>query len=133
MKLRNYEKKSIVVFFITILLFGILGLAIFTCFYKIPTYRVITGVVFKDDLIEVMVTDSELKQMYKNSMFYIDDKKYNYSIEEVILKALVKDHENYNVVYIGCLIDDRKENDVVELVFRNEKVKLFKMFEVIWG
>lgn len=132
MKLKNYEKKSAVMFFVAILLFSILVLAIFTFFYKIPTYHLITGVVFKDDLIEVIVSDNELKQLYQNSTFYIDDEKYKYSIEEVVLKAMVKKHENYHIVYIGCLMRDERENDVVEFVLRDEKVKLFKMFEVIW-
>lgn len=132
MKLKNYEKKSAVTFFIAILLLGMFGFIIFTFFYKIPTYHIITGVVFKDDLIEAIVSDNELKQLYQNSTFYIDNVKYKYSIEEVVLKAMVKKHENYHIVYIGCLMRDDGENDIVEIVLRDEKVKLFKIFEVIW-
>ncbi len=133
MKLKNYEKKGTTVFFIIILLLGVLLLTIFTFFYKMPAYYAITGVVFKDDLIEVMITDEELKKLHNNRYLYIHDKKYKYNIKEVVEKALVQNNKNYNLIYIECLLNEEKENDVIEMVFRNQNIKLFKIFEVMWG
>lgn len=132
MKLKNYEKKGIIVFFIIILLLGVIALTIFTFIYKMPAYYSITGVIFKDDLIEVMITDEELKKIHNNGYFYIYDKKYKYDIKEVVNNALVQNSKNYNLTYIECLLEKEKEKDVIEMVFKDKNVKLFKIFEVIW-
>lgn len=132
MKLRNYEKRCGILFLITIFFIAICGLVIYTIFFKVNSYYLIRGVVFKDDLLQMMVSDKELKILYKNGHVYIKDKEYDYNISDVILNALVKDENNYNIVYIECKLDNEKENDIVDLVFLDERVYLFKIFELIW-
>lgn len=132
MKLRNYEKRCGILFLIIIFFITICGLVIYTFFFKVNSYYLIRGVVFKDDLLEVMVSDKELKMLYKNGYVYIKDKEYNYNISDIILNALERDENNYNIVYIECKLDNEKENDIVDLVFLDERVYLFKMFELIW-
>ena len=132
MKLRNYEKRCGILFLITIFFIAICGLVIYTVFFKVNSYYLIRGVVFKDDLLEVMVSDEELKILHKNGHLYIKDKEYDYNISDVILDALVRDKNNYNIVYIECKLDNEKENDIVDLVFLDERVYLFKIFELIW-
>ncbi len=132
MKLANYEKKSIVSFSILLFLVGVLGLFIFTVSYKMPSYYLITGVVCKEDLIEVMVSDKELKQLYRSNFTYIDDKKYEYHIREVVREAIVKNKENYHIAYIECSIHDEKENDIIDFSFQEKRVPLFRIFDVVW-
>ncbi|MDD5888550.1 MAG: hypothetical protein PUC82_03575 [bacterium] len=90
------------------------------------------GVVFKDDLLELVASDEELKRIYKNGQFYIDDKKYKYVIENVIKDAFSKNEETYNIVYLACKLSNEKEKDVVDLVFLDGKFYLFRIFELIW-
>ena len=68
--------------------------------YKINSYFLITGVVAKDSLVEAVVSDSELQILYKNSILYVDDVRYEYSINEVMLGAIKRNNTVYNLVYI---------------------------------
>lgn len=131
-KLRNYEKRSFILILILILLIFVILFCCLLLVYKIPKYYLINGVVFKDNVVEVIVTDEELKLFYKNKYIYINNKKYSYDISNVILDVLIQDRKKYNLIYINCELRNEKENDIVEMTIKKENIKLFRIFETIW-
>ncbi len=132
MNVRNYEKNSGVLFLTMFFLLVIVIMTIFSFYYKINDYYLIRGIVFKEDLIEIVLSNEEKKILYKNSFLYIDGKKYNYDIEKVINNALVKNEESYDIFYIKCDLKAEKEGDVIDLVFMTNRIKLYEIFKLIW-
>ena len=132
MKSKNYERRKEIIILLEVFFLAILGLIIYTIFHKIPSHYLIKGVVFKDNLLEVIVSKKELQTLYKNGSLYIDDKKYKYAIDNVILDALKKDKKSYNIAYISCNLSNEKENDIIDLVFVEERIYLFEIFKLIW-
>ena len=132
MNVRNYEKNSGVLFLTMFFLLVIVIMTIFSFYYKINDYYLIRGIVFKEDLIEIVLSNEEKKILYKNSFLYIDGKKYNYDIEKVINNALVKNEESYDIFYIKCDLKSEKEGDVIDLVFMTNRIKLYEIFKLIW-
>ncbi len=132
MKLKKYEKTFLLYFFIYLFLAGILIL-LFYCFSgKFNNYYAINGVVFGNDIVEVMVTSSELKILYKNGFLYLDDKKKNYDIVKVNKNILKTKNKKYHEVLISLDVDNMKENDILQLVFCDERIKIFEIFKSIW-
>ncbi len=132
MKLRNYEKRGIILFLIFLFILVVVFIVIYSFFYKIDSYYLIRGVVFRDDLLEVVVDSYEKKVLYQNGFVYIDGKKYNYDIKNVLDDALFKDEVGYSVIYIECDLNNEKENDIVDLIFLKEKIRLVEIFKLIW-
>ena len=131
-KLRNYEKRSFILIFILILFVFIFLFCCLLMFYKIPKYYLINGVVFKDNVVEVMVDDDELRLFYKNKYIYINNKKYEYDISNIVLDVLIQDGKKYSLIYIDCDLRNEKENDIVKITIKKENIKLFRIFETIW-
>ena len=132
MKLINYEKRGLILFFIIILFINILIIVFFSYFYKIPNYCLINGIVFKDNLLEIMILEEDMNLIYDNGFIYIKNKKVKYKISSVLTSILVKDKKKYNLVYIECLLDDVKERDVVDLVFIRNRIRLIEIFKLIF-
>ena len=131
-KLRNYEKRELIIFFIIVLFINILIISFFSYFYKIPNYCLINGIVFKDNLLEIMILEEDMNLIYDNGFIYIKNKKVKYKISSVLTSILVKDKKKYNLVYIECLLDDVKERDVVDLVFIRNRIRLIEIFKLIF-
>lgn len=132
MKLRNYEKRGEVLFFITVFFVGIVIFICCSIFYKIPNYYLVQGIVFRDNLLEIMADEDDKKLLYQNGVVYIDNKKIKYDLVNVIDNALVNNDKNYSLVYLECFLDDEKENDVIDLVFIKNRIRLFEIFKLIW-
>lgn len=132
MKLRNYEKRELIIFFIIVLFINILIIVFFSYFYKIPNYCLINGIVFKDNLLEIMILEEDMNLIYDNGFIYIKNKKVKYKISSVLTSILVKDKKKYNLVYIECLLDGVKERDVVDLVFIRNRIRLIEIFKLIF-
>ena len=133
MKLRNYENKFAVLFLVIIFFMFIFLLCLFSYFYRVTNYVLIGGVVFKDDVIEVMVLEDEKNLIYSNGSMYIDGNKYSYDIINVIDSALVKNGSKYSIMYLKCLVNDFSENSVVNLVFIKDRGRLYEFLKLIWG
>ena len=108
-------------------------LCLFSYFYRVTNYVLISGVVFKDDVIEVMVLEDEKNLIYSNGSMYIDGNKYSYDIINVIDSALVKNGSKYSIMYLKCLVNDFSENSVVNLVFIKDRGRLYEFLKLIWG
>lgn len=133
MKLRNYENKFAVLFLVIIFFLFLFLLCLFSYFYRVTNYVLINGVVFKDDIIEIMVLEDEKNIIYSNGSMYIDGNKYSYEIINVIDSALVKNDNKYSIMYLKCLVNDFSENSVVNLVFIKDRGRLYEFLKLIWG
>lgn len=131
-RLRNYEKKLGLFIVVGLFLILVLFSVIMAFLYKINSYFLITVVVAKDSLVEAVVSDSELQILYKNSILYVDDVRYEYSISEVMLGAIKRNNTVYNLVYISFPTKKMKENDVVDLVFLDRKIGFMEIFKLVW-
>lgn len=132
MKLRNYEERGVILFFIIILFISIFVFSCFSYFYKIPNYCLVQGIVFRDNLLEILVLEDDMNLIYYNGFVYVKNKKIKYKINSILSNALVKDKEKYNLVYIECLLGNEKERDVVDLVFIKNRIRLVEIFKLIF-
>lgn len=130
---RNYEKKySIVVITIMFIIFIFL-FTIYLYFNKITNNILLSGVVNNKKTIELLVNDEELKLLYRNKTFYIDDKKRDYEIRKVTLKVLEKNNIYYHDIIIKTKFDKKyKENDNLKITLRKNKKRIIEIFSLIW-
>ena len=116
-----------------ILIILILVLLIFSFSKNIREYKVINSSVVKDDLVEVLVTDKELKMIYDNNYLFLNRRKKLIKIEEVNKSILVRKNKKYHNVLLKLkLNNDVKVNDIKSLVLFNRKVNIFEMIKIIW-
>lgn len=132
MKLRNYENKFRLLVIITIFLVFFCFVCLFSYFYKTINYTLINGIIFKDDIIEVMVLEEDKRLIYNNGFMYIDGKKYSYEIINVIDSVIIKKNTEYSLMYLKCLTKDFSENSVVNLVFIKDRGRLYEILKLIW-
>ena len=131
MRLKNYEKKNIIIFLFIIIF--ILEIMFIFLLFNIKNYKYvkISGIVIKKNILMVVVGEDERKLIYNNHYLFYKDSKKKYKIIEdrgVLLK-------NDDVDYYEILINFKfvgKENDALTLVLKNRKYRLIEMFKVIW-
>lgn len=116
-------------------LFGIL---IFSFIYyslnkKIFVYKIFSGVVYKNNVIELLLSDDELLLFYKNMNMFIDDNKVKIKIRKVESDVLQRGGVFYNQLFLNIKLNDTyKVNDVVKVSVVQKKMKIFNIFKIIW-
>lgn len=134
MKVRNYEKTSILYLFIIILFILEISGTIILCTMKQYSYNKISGIVANKNTLILMINDKEKKILYKNQTAYIDNKLKKYKIVENKGKLFSKNKTNYYEIIFNIDFSNKyKPNDVIELSIKNNKYHLIKIFNVIWG
>ncbi len=131
MKLVNYEKKGIVIFLVVLLFTLFFGLCFYTYSKKINSYSLIIGRVKKKNLVELYIKDKDMNIIYKNSNLYIDNKKKSFSIRKVDNNIFVSSNDKYNLVLLETSLS-LNDGDIVELSFKDKRIGLFKIFNIIW-
>ncbi|MBQ2640316.1 MAG: hypothetical protein IJF92_06135 [Bacilli bacterium] len=133
MKTKNYESRSFLYASIFILGILIFFLILFSMRKSIRTYKVINSIVVKSNLVELLVTDKDLKTIYNNKYLYINKKKTIISLENINKKVLKRNSHYYHSVLLKVKLNSKvKENDTIKLLFFNGKITVFKMIKVIW-
>ena len=107
------------------------GLFVYTWYKKINSYSLVTGRVRKKNLIELYIKDKDMNIIYKNSNVYIGDKKASFSIVEVNKDILIDSDDKYNLVLLKTKAS-LNDGEIVELTFKDKRISLFKIFDVIW-
>jgi len=106
---------------------------IFLWYKKISVYKIFSGVVYKDNVLEVIVSEDDLKLFYKNKVIYIEDKSYKLDILKVNKNILMREGMKYSSVFINIEFTDMyKLNDVIMLSIRDKGVRLIEIFKIIW-
>lgn len=131
MKLVNYEKKGIVIFLVVLLFTLFFGLCFYTYSKKINSYSLIIARVKKKNLVELYIKDKDMNIIYKNSNLYIDNKKKSFSIRKVDNNIFVSSNDKYNLVLLETSLS-LNDGDIVELSFKDKRIGLFKIFNIIW-
>ena len=78
-----------------------------------------------------MVPNDKLEVLYKNKTVYIEDVKKKFVISDVSKDVLENKKMKYSLVVLEVSLS-LMDNEFVTLVFCDKKVKLFKIFSVIW-
>lgn len=95
---------------------------------KINNYEIFNGIVIKDRLVEVLISDNDMTLFNSNSYIYYDNKRIEFEVEEV-KRGIIK---NYNSVLIKCNTKNKKVNDVFTFSIFEEKFAIIKIFKIIW-
>lgn len=133
MKVRNYEKKTLI--YILLIFLILLEIIIVILFYKnkINIYENIQGVVVKDNLVVLIVNDKTKKIIYKNTLLYLNNKKIKYEITEDRGYVLKRNKEKYSEILISFKFDKNyKVNDSLQLMFKKKKIRIIEIFKIIW-
>ena len=133
MKVRNYEKKTLI--YILLIFLILLEIIIVILFYKnkINIYENIQGVVVKDKIVVLIVNDKTKKIIYKNTLLYLNNKKIKYEIIEDRGYVLKRNKEKYSEILISFKFDKNyKVNDSLQLMFKKKKIRIIEIFKIIW-
>lgn len=130
---KKYEKNELILFFSIMFFILIIIVFIFLWYKKISVYKIFSGVVYKDNVLEVIVSEDDLKLFYKNKVIYIEDKSYKLDILKVNKNILKREVMKYSSVFINIEFTDMyKLNDVIMLSIRDKGVRLIEIFKIIW-
>lgn len=123
----KYEDYNIIIFFFIIIF--LLELFLFVSLFniKLSTYKVFSGVVYKDKCIQVVVDDKELNILNSNKSLSYKNKKKYYEIIDIDREII----NNYNLVTLRFNFK-RRVNDVVTFSVLDKKIKFIEMFKIIW-
>lgn len=133
MRNRNYEKSKLLTVIITVFMIIEISASIILFNTKRFSYQKISGIVIKNDLITIIASYNERKNLYKNKRIYLNNKVFSYTIEEDRGFILKKN----NIKYYEIIIKTNKRikdklNDNINISIRNEKKQVFKMIKDIW-
>lgn len=132
MKVRNYEKKELVSFFIIVLLASELLLSIMLYTIKVNDYYKIQSIVVKDDLVLLVVSKEERKIIYSNKTLFYDNHKHKYKIVEDRGIVIKRNNKNYYQLLLKFNFSKKITNDTLDLVFIKKRMHLIEIFKIIW-
>lgn len=129
MRVRNYEKKELIVFLIIISFIIEFIFFISLIIIKEDKYLKISSVVVKDNIVLVMVNKKERKVLYDNKVLFCNDKKIKYKILED--RGVVLKKKYYEILIEFKFPKKKKTNDLLELVIKKERIRLIEIFKTI--
>lgn len=133
MKVRNYEKKILISIFIILLIILEIVFLIFLYNTKIYNYELLNGVVIKDDLVLLIVSEKENNLLNKNSYLYLNSKKIKYKVFEDRGFVLKRDNEKYKEVILEFKFNKKyKTNDSLQIILKKDKKRIIEIFKIIW-
>ena len=133
MKVRNYEKISLV-YIICIIVFVFEIIFIIILFkQKEYRYEILNGTVMKDNITLLIISSDDKKLIYKNKYIYINDKKIKFRIIEDKGVVIKSNSKKYYEVLIGYKFPQKKKtNDSISISIKKEKYRIIEMFRLIW-
>lgn len=133
MKTRNYEKKDLITILIIILIILEFISIIFLISNKSYTYKKLTGIVMKDNLVTMILNKEERKFIYSNKNIYLNDKLLKYSIKEDRGVILKKNNKKYYELLINVKFSKNiKANEVLNFSIKDKKKTLIEILKDIW-
>lgn len=133
MKLRNYEKKTMVITMCLIIFLCELTLLFVLYKEKEYKYEDINGIVMKDNIVVLILSKEEKQLIYKNRFLYVDDKKIDFKIIEDKNVIIKNNNKKYYEVLIGFKFNKKyKVNDSILISIKEEKYRLIEIFKIIW-
>ncbi len=124
----KYEEFLLISLFIIVVFFLELVLVFYLFKIRINTYKVYDGVVLKDNLVQVLIKENDLKLFNGNKYLFYNNKKVSYSIEKVERNII----DNYHYVIINCNSYKKLTNEVFKFSLFDKKISLNNIFKIIW-
>ena len=130
---KKYEKQevlfiSIFILFITYIIFINI---LFTKTYN--KYILINANIESNEIINMYISNKELKYLKANHYIYIKNKKYKRKIEEVNRNILKQNNKTYHEVKIKVNLNEKyKVGDSITIRVIEKKEKLYKIFKSCW-
>lgn len=133
MKVRNYEKRDLLIFLIIVfLLLEIIGL-IYLFERKEFKYYKISGIVSNKNIVTIIANSKEKKLINKNQTIYLDNKNIKYKILENRGVIVKKNNKAYYEILIQLSLSEKvKTTDVLEFSIRDKKESIIKILNDIW-
>ena len=127
---KKYEKQEVlfIILFITYIIFIDI---IFTKTYN--KYILINTTVESNEIINMYISNKELKYLKANHYIYIKDKKYKRKIIEVNRNIIKKGKISYHEIKLNVNLEEKyKEKDNIKIKVFEKKEKLYKIFKSCW-
>ncbi len=130
MKVRNYEKKELILVLTLFLLLAELSTFLFLLKRKEYCYQKISGILVDKNESLLVVDSKERNILQKNKTIMLEDKKVIYTIEQ---EHKIEDQEKYYEVLIKVKTPKgKKKNEILEFSVKDQKKSILKMFFQIW-
>ena len=78
-----------------------------------------------------MIDDKDIKDIYKNKKFYIDNKNNNLVIDHINRKVLKRNDSEMDQVFIKYKSNNR-DNEVIDIVLLDDSINVLEMFYSVW-
>jgi len=129
MKLKNYEKISII-YFLSILLLVLEGIGLLSIQnIKVRKYS-LYSILFNEEKEKIIITDKEnRKNLYKNTYLYLKNKKIKYKIIED--KKL--DNNLYEIHLSFSMNKKYSKKDIVVVAIEKQKITILEVLKNGWG
>lgn len=123
----KFECFNINIFLLLIVFFIECVFIISICQKKISDYKEFYGIIYKDNIVQIICNKKDTKLINNNRILYYKNKRFNYSIVSVDRDII----NNYNLILIKVNIK-QNINDVVSFSVLKNKIKIIEMFKIIW-
>lgn len=132
MNQKKYEKNSAITIVTIIILASEVLIFINFFIVKLPTYKNISSLVIKKDLVSVIVSIEEKKLIYKNKKAYINDRSIKYEINKDNGLILKQDKKYYQIILKMETDKKNKPGDIIPLTMVDKRETLFEILSKNW-
>ena len=129
MKIRNYERVSIM-YFMVILVLLLEGIGILVIQnIKVRKYNLYSTIITENNERLILTDKSNKKIIYKNTFLYLENKKIKYKIKED-----KKIDNNLYEIHLSFSSDKKySKKDIVVVAIEKQKTPIFEVLKNGWG
>lgn len=99
---------------------------------EIYIYKKISGVLYTDSAMEVVISREDTKLLQKNKYVFINNKKMKIKIVQVNENILRRNKTSYNQVFINIGEKFGSVGEVVSVTAVTKRIKVANIFKIIW-
>ena len=128
MKQKNYEKRTLVILLIIVLLV-IESIFIFSLSnLKVIEYKSYSMIMINKEEGLIVLDKKDKQIIHKNRYFYYQNKKYKYQID-----SINKTNDYIEVKILFKKIKEKKENDIITISIESKRINMLEVIKNIWG
>lgn len=128
--MRKYKKYQLL-FSVNLIFISIFMIFIFKCIFKnYDEYSKLNSVYILDNIMEIVVTTKELRQLEKNNCIYLNSKKKKIKILSIVKNILKKDDVCYHQVRVN--INNVSRDTILNVSIYNKKERMIRLFFDCW-
>lgn len=128
--MKNYKKYQLLftINLITIIIFSLFLITISTKYYN--EYTKINSSYILDNIVEIVITTKELKQIEKNNYIYLNSKRRKIEIISTIKNIYQRKNIKYHQVLLK--INNIKDKSTLNISIFDKKEKIIKLLFDCW-